>query len=83
MFFFFGCKRSKILASARIQLLLECRGSQQDNGASPMFICCAIREIELFFLLPSTKQFRIMFIEYDAAGFRKKGLPQRTTIAVS
>ena len=45
----------KKLASATIRLSLGCTGPQQYNSASPMFIRYVIREIEVFFLLPSTK----------------------------
>ena len=31
---------------------VECAGPQKHNGESPVFICCMVLEIRLFFLIP-------------------------------
>ena len=52
---YFAADTHQILSSTRIQISLECTCSQQQNGASLVFIHCMVLEIELFLLMFSNK----------------------------
>jgi len=40
---------------AMMKDLVECAGPQKHSGESPVFILCVVLEIQLFFLIPSSK----------------------------
>ena len=59
MFVVFRCWRPKLQIGPTILVSLECEGSHQRNGTSPICIHCMVFEIQLFFLLlwgPSSRK---------------------------